>query len=88
MDWKETLKTIEDDNLRRALSRAIKATWCQDRQGWRVAMPMTIEGPWKDLVSLLECRRAKAEMRKASIHSLGTLCDAKFYEFALAGGKA
>lgn len=88
MDWQATLRKIEDDKLRNVLSRAIKATWCPERNGWRVAMPMVIEGPWQDLVSLLECRPAKAEMRRASIHSLGTLCDSKFYEFSLSGGRA
>lgn len=89
MDWHNTITQIDDPGLQGVLARAQKAAWCDIRKGWRVAMPLALQGPWQDLVELLEDRDAVALLRRAGVYSLGTFVGAReFVELRVGGGRA
>lgn len=88
MDWNETLDRIEDAELRAQLGLAEKSAWCEERRGWRVAMPLALHGRWQDLVDVLEDVDAVRQLRAAKIYSLGTRTGPKeFTELRVGGGR-
>lgn len=88
MDWNAALEAIEDAELRDQLARAQKSAWCEEREGWRVAMPLVLQGRWQDLVDVLEDTDAVKQLRAAKIYSLGTTTGPKeFTELRVGGGR-
>lgn len=87
MDWPTTIEKVTDPALAHILSSALKSAWCDERHGWRVAMPLTLRGRWQDVIDLLEDRDAVRQLRAAQIYSLGTVAGGKFVELRVGGGK-